>query len=556
VCNGEIYNYRDLTQSLISRGHQFLTHSDSEVIVHLYEQYGEDCVQHLRGIFAFAIWDKRKQKLFLARDHLGVKPLFYYLDKNRIVFASEIKSIIADPAISRQINPTALYHYFSLNYAPSPLTMFEGIHSLQAGHYLECADENVKVNQYWDISLNEIKYKGEEETKDRLKAFLNETVKMQLVSDVPVGSFLSGGLDSSILVSAMKNNLNQNFKTFNVRFKESSYDESEYARLVAEHCGTEHHEIFCEAKDYLKYIEDIIWHADNLTADISMLPLYMVSKLASEHVKVVLSGDGADELFAGYPTYCADKLANAYRRLPRIMRDQWIPYMAKRLPVSEQKMSFDFIARRFIYGARLGPEKAHYSWRLIFAEEEKQKLFKASFLDTNIEDSFWAYKRFYQSNVGSDDLSRHQYADIKVWMVDSILAKVDFMSMANSLEVRVPYLDPQFVQFAMSISPELKLNHFNGKYILKKSFNDAIPLPVLKRKKAGFNIPIGQWFRGELKEFITDIICEKNIKRIGYLNWPYVSHIMDEHFRLKQDYGYQLLSLLHFCLWHNKFIDQ
>lgn len=352
----------------------------------------------------------------------------------------------------------------------------------------------------------------------------------------------------------MKKNLNQNFKTFNVRFKESSYDESPYAQLVARHCGTEHHEIFCEAKDYLKYIEDIIWHADNLTADISMLPLYMVSKLASEHVKVVLSGDGADELFAGYPTYGADQLAKAYRRLPRIIQDQWVPAIAKRLPVSQEKMSFDFIARRFIYGARLEPEKAHYSWRLIFTEEEKQKLFGESMLDTKIEDSFWAYERFYQSSQGADDLSRHQYVDLKVWMVDSILAKVDFMSMANSLEVRVPYLDPHFVEFAMSIPPQLRFNQFNGKSILKESLRDTIPLAISKRKKAGFNIPIGKWFRGELKEFMMDVVCEKNINQIGYLKWSYISSMMEEHFRLRRDYGYQLLSLLHFCLWHKKFI--
>lgn len=554
VCNGEIYNYRELTQLLKSQGHRFATKSDIEVIIHLYEQYGADCVKHLRGIFAFAVWDKRKQKLFLARDHLGVKPLFYYFDSNRIVFGSEIKAIIADETITREVNRTAQYHYFSLNYVPSPLTMFENIYSLPAGHYLECLGKNINLQQYWDLSLDKTDDQSEEEIKDRLKNFVNETVKLQLVSDVPVGSFLSGGLDSSILVSSMRTNLKGNFKTFNVKFKDSSYDESGYARLLAKHCGTEHHEILCEARDYLKCINDIIWHADNLTVDISMLPLFMVSKLASEHVKVVLSGDGADELFAGYPTYRADQYAAAYRKLPRFVQDKWIPHMVNQLPVSEKKMSFGFKARRFIYGARLNAEQAHYSWRLIFTEEEKEMLFAEKQFDKQIEDSFWAYERFYRSNTAMDGLSRHQYADIKVWMVDSILAKVDFMSMANSLEVRVPYLDPKFVEFVMSIPSHFKLKSFDEKYILKKALGDKIPQAILKREKAGFQLPIGKWLRGELKGLLTDVVCEQNVKREGYLNWRTISNMLEDHFNLKRDYGYQLLSLLHYFLWYDKFI--
>ena len=556
VCNGEIYNYPELADELKKKGHTFYTKSDIEVIIHLYEEYGEKCLDHLNGIFAFAIWDKRKKKLLLARDRLGIKPLFYYRNKDELIFASEIKAILQEPTLKREINQKALYHFFSLNYIPSPLTAFKNIHSLPAGHILICSDKKIKVLKYWDVSFEEIYDLGEMELIERLKDHLNRSTKMQLISDVPIGVFLSGGIDSSTIVNFVRENSNQTIKTFNVRFKEPSYDESCYATQVSKLFGTQHYEIFCKPKDYINFLPKIIQHADNLTADVSMLPLYLVSQLASQYVKVVLSGDGGDELFAGYSTYAADKLARLYRYLPEVVATKLIPSLVNRLPISSRKMSLEFKAKRFVQGANLSPEEAHYSWRIIFSEEEKKKLLVKRFFNDSFENTFQVCQKFYQDTNSWEALSRHQYADIKGWLVDSILAKVDSMSMANSLEVRVPFLDHYLVEFAAKIPTKLKLNGLDNKYILKRAMRDKLPGVILERNKAGFNIPIGKWFRTDLKKFMTDILNKEAIDRIGYFNWEYIRRLMDDHLVGRRDNGYQLLSLIHFCLWYEVYFKK
>jgi len=555
VCNGEIYNYRELTQQLKSHGHKFHSKSDSEVIIHLYEEYGERCVEYLNGIFAFALYDEKTETLFCARDQLGVKPLFYFHDQENFYFGSEIKSLCQFPNVKREINPTALFHYFSLNYTPSPLTVFKDIESLQAGHTLICKEGKVQTRQYWDVKFEGQNGFKEADIEAQLQNQLDESVKMQLVSDVPVGAFLSGGLDSSLIIHFIKKNCSQQIKTFNVRFKEKTYDESSFAQLTAKYYETDHYEIFCEPKDYLNHLPDIVWGADNLTIDVSMLSLFLVSKLASEHVKVVIAGDGADELFAGYPTYLASQYAQHYRRLPSFMSKGLIPFFVNRLPVSEKKMSFDFKARRFIQGAQLSPEEAHFSWRNIFSKDEKNSLLDPQFLKGQEQDTFWAYDRYYQSTKDWDHLNRHLYADMKVWMVDSILAKVDLMSMANSLEVRVPYLNHKFVEFAAKIPSAYKLKNSTSKYILRKAMKGLAPKTILQRPKAGFNIPYGKWLRHELKPLMTDILTKDSVRKTQCLQWSYVQNLLDEHISLKRDHGFKLLSLIHFCLWYNKFID-
>jgi asparagine synthase (glutamine-hydrolysing) len=545
ICNGEIYNYRQLTQKLVSQGHRFQTKSDSEVIIHLYEQHGEDCVKYLNGIFAFALWDEKKKRLILGRDQLGVKPLFYYHGEQQFVFASEMKAILNTPSVERKIDQLSLSHFLSLNYIPSPLTMIENMFALQAGHILIYENKQFKMEKYWDVSFEKESDLSEKEFCNQIKDRLEQSVQMQLVSDVPVGAFLSGGLDSSAIVGLIAKNATNKLKTFNVRFKEESYDESSYARLVANHFKTDHHEIVCEAKHFKEYIPKIVWHADNLTTDISMLPLYLVSKLAHEHVKVVLSGDGADELFAGYPTYTADHLASRYRSLPRFLKNGLIPQLIKSLPVSDEKMSFEFKAKRFIHGARLPAEEAHYSWRHIFTEKEKEGLLTHYYEDTSFD------QRYYKDTKSWNNLARHQYADLKGWMVDSILSKVDSMSMAHALEVRVPFLNHEFVEFAGTIPAKFKKT---PKYILKKALGDLLPSEIIKRKKAGFNIPIGKWFRGELKSMLTDIVNAKRMEETGLFQAGFVKQLLDDHFASKKDNGYKLLSLLHFCIWHDTFI--
>lgn len=555
VCNGEIYNYRELAETLKSGGHQFYTKSDSEVILHLYEEYGEECVKQLNGIFAFALYDQNQKRVLLARDHLGVKPLFYCHQSEKFIFASEIKAICQNPSFNRQLNHTALYHFLSLNYTPNPLTLFKNVYALEPGHTLLLCNGKATIRKYWDLDFEIPPFGDQSELQQQTRNYLDQSVKMQLMSDVPVGAFLSGGLDSSLLVHYIKRHVNQPLKTFNVRFKETSYDESAHAQRVARHYGTEHHEIYCTSQDYLNYLPDIIWNTDNLVADISMLPLFMVSKLASQHVKVVLSGDGADEMFAGYPTYMADKYLKYYQRLPSLIKNRLIPCLVECLPINEEKMSFEFKARRFIKGAQLSPQESHYSWRNIFYESDKRLLLNKEILNYYSKNSFWAYERFYQSTRDLDDLSRNLYADLKVWLSDSVLAKVDFMSMAHSLEVRVPFLNPRFVEFSARIPPSLKLHGFTSKYILRQAMKGNIPQKILKRPKVGFNIPIGTWLRRELKELMMDILCEVSIKQMGFFSWEYVEKIIDNHLRNKQDNGFKLLSLIHFCLWYNKFIS-
>lgn len=566
VYNGEIYNYHELSESLKNEGHIFYTRSDTEVIIHLYEKYREKCVDYLNGIFAFALWDKKSRMLLLARDRLGVKPLFYYQDKQKFLFGSEIKSILQYPSVKREVNQEALYHFLSLNYTPSPLTMFKNIHSLPAGHMIICSEGNTGISKYWDVTFKEMPGSDGIKICEQLREHLTRSVSMQLASDVPVGLFLSGGIDSSVILYFMRKNFSRPIKTFNVRFEEPSYDESSYATLASQFFGSKPYEIFCKPKDYIKYLPDIVWHSDSLTVDISMLPLYLVSKLASEYVRVVLTGDGADELFAGYPTYVADRLVNFYQRLPYPIKNGFIPFFVERLPVSEKKLSFEFKAKRFIQGARLSPEEAHFFWRIIFSEEDKKSLFAGGILENRFENTFCVYRRFYQNTksdetpifprdtMNNENLGRYQYADMKVWLADSILAKVDFMSMANSLEIRVPYLDHQLVEFMANIPARFKLNNFTGKYILKKAMKNRIPSPILKRSKAGFNIPMGGWLRRELKGIMTDILCKDAVNRIGYFNWVYIEKLIEEHLNLKKDHGYKLLSLMHFCLWHDKFI--
>jgi len=555
ICNGEIYNYRELAKDLRSKGHTLSTKSDNEVILHLYEEYQEDCVKYLNGIFAFAIWDKKNKSLFLARDRLGIKPLFYYHHDQKFIFASEIKSILQNPNVSQTVNQEALFHYFSFNYVPSPLTMFDGILSLEAGHSLTLKQE-VRTKQYWDLSFDKKCDLPEEEIQEKLDCYLNDCVTRQLVSDVPVGAFLSGGIDSSTIVSLIQKASKRPVKTFNLRFKESSYDESQYARLVADHLNTEHYEVFCEAKDYLNNINDIIWHSDNLTVDISMLPLFLVSKLASEHVKVVLSGDGADELFAGYPTYRADKILGYYQKLPGFLKKNLIPALVERLPVSEKRMSLDFKAKRFVEGGLLSLEEAHYSWRQIFSKEEKKNILKHEFRKGLSSNSFNIYQRFYQISQHWDTLDRHLYADTKVWLADSILSKVDLMSMAHSLEVRVPFLDHTLVEFAATIPSDFKLKKFQEKSILKKTVHRHVPSQVIQRSKAGFNIPIGKWLRNELKDFMMDVLRSSHVQSNEFLDANYIQNLISDHLSFKKDNGYKLLSLLHFCLWYDKFILQ
>jgi asparagine synthase (glutamine-hydrolysing) len=556
VHNGEIYNYQMLAEQLQRKGHTLSTTSDTEVIVHLYEDLGDDCVRCLSGIFAFALWDTRERRLLLARDRLGVKPLLYFADDQGLVFGSELKAIVQDSHVERRLDFQALNDFLSSNYVPGSRTILAGIRALPAGHILVCEGDRIQVTRYWDLHFTQDQGVPNSEAAyvEGLREAIARAVKMQMVSDVPVGAFLSGGVDSSSIVALMTQATDQRIKTFSVGFEQKSFDELSYARLVSRDFCTDHYEVICSPFQFADLLPDLVWHADGLLADMSMLPLYLVSQLAGQHLKVVLSGDGGDELFAGYSTYQADRLAIVYRRLPSLLRDTVVPQVIEWLPVSYDKMSFQLKAQRFVQSASLPPEQAHASWRRIFSPEEKVALISNEVLGQIDADSFAAYDQAYSVAGDWDELSRHQYADIHVWLVDSILAKVDNMSMAHSLEVRVPFLDHELVEYVATIPSCLRLKGATEKYILRQAVKNMVPPQIVNRRKAGFHIPIDTWFRAELAPFVRDTLTEDRINDIGVFNWPFVERLVSDHLAGRGNHGLKLLGLITFCKWHDLFL--
>jgi asparagine synthase (glutamine-hydrolysing) len=552
--NGEIYNFPQLREELIHRGHTFSSQSDTEVIVHAYEEWGERCVERFNGMFAFGIWDKREKKLVLMRDRLGVKPLFYYLDEEKLLFASEIKAIFKHPGVSRELDHSALYDYFSLNYVPSPKTPFARIRVLLPGHWLSVANGQIKIVQYWDLHFSrQDQPQTEEQYAEALLGLLEDAVRQRLISDVPLGGFLSGGIDSSATVYFMKRLGHRPLKTFNVGFREKSHDESPYARSVARHLETEHHEVVCTPADVRDLLETIAWHADNLTADPSLLPTYLLAKLAREQVIVVLSGDGGDELFGGYVTYQADVLARRYRRLPVWLRHYFIRPLVAALPTSNGKLSVDYKLKKFVEGAELPPARAHYSWRTIFSDIEKAHILSADFLATVREgDPALAYCRHFANADAASDMDRIFYADFKLFLADSILAKVDTMTMAHSLEAREPLLDYRLVELSASIPAALKIKRRNTKHIFKKAMAPYLPRRIVFRKKEGLHIPMASWFRHDLRSFLNEVLCAENLRAVGIFNTSTIDELKRRHLAGTENNAFKLWGLMFFVAWHSQ----
>ncbi len=479
VMNGEIYNFQTLRDDLLSRGHEFVSYCDTEVVVHLYEQWGEHFVDHLQGMFAIALWDAPRRRLILARDRLGIKPLFYAEHDGSLVFGSEIKALLASN-LPRRVDPVALHDYLSLDYVPGPRTMFEGISKLPAGHLLIC-DGTTRVKKYWDIPPRTLDVGATiPELAAHLKGLLGDAVRDAMVSDVPVGAFLSGGLDSSIVVALMSQYTSEPVRTFSVGFRERSYNELPYARMVAQQYGTDHHEVVIEPQ-----INDVVHamvdHFDEPFADSSAVAAYYVSEVAAKHVKVVMSGDGGDEIFGGYAIYQADRLANLYRRLPRLLGEQVIPNLVNRLPASDRKVSWDLKLRRFVEHARLEPLAAHGSWRFIFTEQMKERLYAE---DGNRHETLDLLRGYWNGYRENDTLNRFMYVDTKVSLVDDMLTKVDRTSMAHSLEVRVPLLDHRLVEWMSQVPSSAKVHGMNLKYLLKHVARDFLPAEIVDRPQS------------------------------------------------------------------------
>jgi asparagine synthase (glutamine-hydrolysing) len=549
VFNGEIYNFQQLHAQLVQRGHIFKTKSDTEVIVHGYEEFGDDCVKHFNGMFAFALWDIRRRRLFLARDHLGIKPLYYWACKDQIVFGSELKALIAHPGVPKQLDPIALDHFLTLEYIPSPRTIFKGINKLPPGHLLVFQDGDLRIEQYWDISETKVPEDGDA-CAEVLFSLIGDAVKLQMVSDVPLGAFLSGGIDSSSVVAFMSEASSDPIKTFSIGFGDKTYNELPYARMVAGHFGTDHYEEYLEP-EIAELAERLVRHLDEPFGDFSIFPTYLVSMVAREQVKVVLSGDGGDELFGGYDTYVAQDMERYYRWLPNAVRRRYLPSLMERIPPQPSKKGLINKAKRFVEGATLPPGLQHTRWMMFMNDYDRIALYTPDLravLDGNQASS--VLEAHFRRTALVDSLAQQQYVDIKTYLVDDILTKVDRMSMAVSLEARVPLLDYRIVEFALNLPAHLKVHRGRTKRILRKAMADRLPAAVLMKPKEGFSIPLKHWLRGPLKPLMLDLLSVHSLSKHGCFRPEAVTHWVSEHLDGEANHSHRLWALMVFELWY------
>jgi len=554
VCNGEIYNFPELRQDLEARGHRFSTNSDVEVAVHLYEEEGvEGLVSRLNGMYGLAIWDADRRRLVLVRDRLGIKPLYYWLDHRRLAFASELKCLMEDPDLPRDFDPVGLNNYLSLNYIPAPHSIYRAVRKLPPAHWLTWEDGEVRTERYWTLD-----YRGagevhpEEWYAERLLELLKAAVKRHLISDVPLGVLCSGGIDSSSMVAIVSKWFNQRVKTFSIGFEEDTFNELKYARIVADQFDTDHHEETVRP-DAVGLLPRLAWHLDEPFADHSAIPTYYVSRLARRDVTVVLSGDGGDELFAGYETYAAHRYARLLKKLPAPLVRGLLEPAVRMLPVSDKKVSLDYKAKRLLSGYHLSPAQAHLAWKVIFGEEEKQRLYAPDYragltLGDTAADLFRGY---FDSALADDELDRLLYIDTMVYLPDDILMKVDKMSMAVSLESRVPILDYTVAEFAATIPAGLKLRGGQKKHILKKALGGLLPDTILYRKKAGFSLPIAAWIKGELREMVRDVLSRDALAASGLFDPDLVQGVIEDHLAGRRDNSRPIWGLTNFMLWHD-----
>ncbi|MDZ7291253.1 MAG: asparagine synthase (glutamine-hydrolyzing) [candidate division KSB1 bacterium] len=554
VFNGEIYNYPDLKRELESRGHRFKTRADTEVIVHAYEEYGIHCPNKLNGMFAFAIWDARNKRLFLSRDRIGKKPLYYYKDHERLVFGSELKSLLQAKNIPREVSRHALDLYLTFEYIPAPHSIFADIFKLPAAHSLVIDDTGkMEIHQYWDLHFRENGYQPQDLEKG-LVDLLQDAVKIRLMSDVPLGAFLSGGIDSSCVVALMAQVMQEPVKTFSIGFEEGSYNELHYARAIARHFKTDHKE-FILRPDALELTEKLVKHLDEPFGDFSIFPTYLVSKMARDHVTVVLSGDGGDELFGGYDTYLADWTYRKYRKIPAVVRKRLLMPVTMSLPPSEKKKGLRNRLRRFLEGTRFPEDLQHVRWMMFLAEDEKARLYGEAMDEVRDQQLPYEFIRRHFANANSQDyVNRQLYVDIKTYLCDDIMVKVDRMSMATSLEARAPFLDYRVVEYAAAIPSALKIRGTKTKYILKKAMAHLLPQEIITRGKEGFSIPIKNWLRQELRAMMLDILSPARIRRDGFFDADYVQKLVNEHLQGVENHSHRLWALMVFSIWRDQYL--
>jgi len=555
IFNGEIYNFIELREKLKGRGHQFRTNSDTEVIAHAYEEYQEKCFQHFNGMFAIGIWDGKENRLVLARDRFGKKPLYYSYINETLLFASELKAIMLYPSFPRKVDPFSLMKYLFYEFIPCPHTIFKDAKKIPAASYLIWDKKGIEVSPYWspfDPQRGE-KFLSEAEAELRMMGLLKESVKRRLISDVPLGVFLSGGIDSSAITALAQSEVPGKVKTFSIGFEDPSFDESKYAILVSKRIGTEHHEQIMTPTDLLNIIPGLPDILDEPMADASILPTYLLSKFTRKYVSVALGGDGGDELFAGYPTYFAHKFARRYEQILRFLHPI-STLIAGLLPVSDNNISFDFKVKKFLSGIPYPDGIRNSVWLGSFPFSENEKVLSpeihAQFNRDQLVEEISLYEKEYPYE---NRITKLQYLDLKLYLQESILVKVDRASMACSLEVRAPFLDYELVEFIMGLPLKLKLKGFTSKYILKKAMKNWLPDEVINRPKKGFGVPIAKWVKGPLKELFGDLLSPARIVREGFLNPEYVTPLLRDHLVGKRDNRKLLWTLLVWELWVNRY---
>ena len=553
VFNGEIYNFAELREELEQKGHVFTSRSDTEVILHGYEEWGVQSIDRLRGMFGYALYDLKRKRLLVVRDRIGIKPIYYHYQGGRLRFASEIKAILEDPQVERKVNYQALYDYLGFEFVPAPQTMFEDIHKLPAGHYLLLENDQLTVEQYWDLSLNPDDSIGSfEDAVEKMREHLDYAVKSHLVSDVPLGVFLSGGLDSSCIVALMRRHISGSLKTFTIGYEDKSFSELDYADIVAKHCHTDHKVLML---DTLKpdYVEQTLYHLDEPMTDLSTVPLYLLCKQAREHVTVCLSGEGADESFAGYDRFKASRLNRWFGIMPKAIRRDVIGKMVNSLPDQPQKKGAVNMLKRFVEGSNLDSDGEHLRWQYFLSKKLEEGLFDSSFKSKIERDPFRQVREYSdRCDAGDDALNREIYLDMRFMMTDSVLMKVDRMSMASSLEIRVPLLDHVLVEYMASLPGDWKLKKLTTKYIFRAALEGMLPDKVIHRGKQGYSLPVKHLLRGDLNDYMVELINDSTLIREN-MDSDFIATLIDEHCSMKQNHNHILWALINVAIWHNRF---
>jgi asparagine synthase (glutamine-hydrolysing) len=555
VFNGEIYNYPELRERLEKLGHRFYTNSDTEAIVHAYDQYGADCPKHLRGMFAFAIWDEKREELLLARDRVGKKPLLYAEVGGKLIFGSEFSALLLHPEVSRELEPDAIHYYLSFMCVPAPLTAYRAIRKLEPGHTLRWRKGETRIERYWQPDFTKKLKIDEEEAGERALEVLRDSVRVRLMSEVPLGAFLSGGIDSSAVVALMSEASSEPVKTFSIGFEEQDFSELHHARRIAEHVGAEHHE-FIVRPDALEVLPTLVEHYGEPYADSSAIPTYYVSRETRRHVTVALNGDGGDECFAGYERYAAMRLAERYHRLPGILRESIIEQTFELVPSAGGRRSKLNKAKRFMRAASLPKVERYLRWVSVFDRAAKEELYSDDFRrQTERLDAASFLSPWFAKVNGGGVVDAALLADTMTYLPNDLLVKVDIASMAVSLEARSPFLDHHVIEFAASLPEKLKLKGMTTKYLLKRVLKRLLPAENLERPKMGFGVPIGHWFRGEMQGFLRETLLSEKALGRALFKPAQVRRLVDRHTSGEEDYSHQLWTLLMLELWFERFID-